>query len=110
MTGSDGASDADALAAEMGRQLDWLEGFVGARRAECSSGAAKAQSAAAGRGFGLQEALCHNDLLSGNILRRNAAGGTGEEGVDRPVFLIDYEYAAYNYRAFDLANHFSGEH
>jgi Ser/Thr protein kinase RdoA (MazF antagonist) len=98
----------------MGRQLDWLEAYVAARREE-GSGAAETQSAAAGRAFGLQEALCHNDLLSGNILRAHAHAHAraAEEGGGasdaRQVFLIDYEYAAYNYRAFDLANHFSGK-
>ena len=24
-----------------------------------------------------------------------------------PVMLIDYEFSSYNYRAFDLANHFN---
>jgi thiamine kinase-like enzyme len=96
----------------MGQQLDWLEAYVMARRKE-SSGTADAQSVAAGRAFGLQEALCHNDLLSGNILRaharaRPAEGGSSGSGA-RDVFLIDYEYAAYNYRASDLANHFSGK-
>eukprot|EP00981_Chlorochromonas_danica_P002487 scaffold474_cov169-Ochromonas_danica.AAC.22 len=42
-----------------------------------------------------EEVLCHNDLLSGNILLH-----------DDQVTLIDFEYAAYNFRAFDLANHF----
>ncbi|KAI9909574.1 hypothetical protein PsorP6_014825 [Peronosclerospora sorghi] len=39
----------------------------------------------------------HNDLLSGNILYN--------PGWDR-VRIIDYEYGGYNYRAFDIANHF----
>ncbi|KAL7717612.1 ethanolamine kinase [Entamoeba marina] len=39
--------------------------------------------------------LCHNDLLLKNFIK-------GE----KKVWLIDYEYSSYNYRAFDLANHF----
>ncbi|EKE38208.1 hypothetical protein ENUP19_0047G0138 [Entamoeba nuttalli] len=39
--------------------------------------------------------LCHNDLLLKNFIK-------GEDNVS----LIDYEYSGYNYRAFDLANHF----
>ncbi|KAJ2549833.1 hypothetical protein EV175_004297 [Coemansia sp. RSA 1933] len=40
----------------------------------------------------------HNDLLSGNIIM--------SESKDQ-VFFIDYEYGMYNYRAFDIANHFN---
>ena len=42
-------------------------------------------------------AFCHNDLLAGNIIHDAAAGD---------VHFIDYEYGAYNYRSFDIANHF----
>eukprot|EP00752_Nemacystus_decipiens_P008976 g8013.t1 len=41
--------------------------------------------------------LCHNDLLSGNVLYA--------DGWDR-VQVIDFEYSGYNPRAFDIANHF----
>ncbi|KAF6026692.1 CHKB [Bugula neritina] len=41
--------------------------------------------------------FCHNDVQEGNILRGSEAG---------ELLLIDFEYAAYNYRAFDVANHF----
>ncbi|KAJ2705543.1 hypothetical protein FB645_002332 [Coemansia sp. IMI 203386] len=40
----------------------------------------------------------HNDLLSGNIIM--------SETKDK-VSFIDYEYAMYNYRGFDIANHFN---
>ena len=40
--------------------------------------------------------FCHNDLLSGNILYEQTRG----------MFLIDFEYSSYNYRVFDIANHF----
>jgi choline/ethanolamine kinase len=41
--------------------------------------------------------FCHNDLQEGNIIYDD----------DRAlVQIIDYEYSAYNYRGFDLANHF----
>lgn len=79
-----------------------------------------------GRQYGLSECLCHNDLLSGNILLRNQqlvdqeqgkregneeGGGESSAAVAAAVavHIIDYEYAAYNYRAFDIANHFSGK-
>eukprot|EP00903_Cladosiphon_okamuranus_P010046 g9525.t1 len=41
--------------------------------------------------------LCHNDLLSGNVLHA--------DGWER-VQVIDFEYSGYNPRAFDIANHF----
>jgi thiamine kinase-like enzyme len=56
-----------------------------------------------GRLFAMDEVLCHNDLLSGNVMLV-----TDSEKNDEKIRLIDYEYAAYNYRAFDIANHFSG--
>nr|XP_019934181.1 PREDICTED: ethanolamine kinase 1-like [Paralichthys olivaceus] len=42
--------------------------------------------------------LCHNDLLTKNIIYNN------KEGM---VKFIDYEYADYNYQAFDIGNHFN---
>ena len=41
--------------------------------------------------------FCHNDLLVGNILW---------DDVEQKVSFIDYEYAGWNYAAFDVANHF----
>ncbi|KAL3270793.1 hypothetical protein HHI36_021316 [Cryptolaemus montrouzieri] len=47
--------------------------------------------------------FCHNDMQEGNILMRL----DGECDPDDPqIVLIDFEYCSYNYRAFDLANHF----
>ena len=40
----------------------------------------------------------HNDLLGANILQPDH---------DSELVLIDFEYAEYNYRGFDLANHFN---
>ncbi|XP_072519845.1 ethanolamine kinase 1 [Salminus brasiliensis] len=42
--------------------------------------------------------LCHNDLLTKNIIYNSA------EGV---VKFIDYEYADFNYQAYDIGNHFN---
>ncbi|XP_026220551.1 ETNK_euk domain-containing protein [Anabas testudineus] len=42
--------------------------------------------------------LCHNDLLTKNIIYNH------KEGM---VKFIDYEYADYNYQAFDIGNHFN---
>ncbi|KAJ2505580.1 hypothetical protein H4217_009199 [Coemansia sp. RSA 1939] len=39
----------------------------------------------------------HNDLQSTNILCRDDTG---------KLVIIDYEYAGYNYRGYDIANHF----
>lgn len=41
--------------------------------------------------------FCHNDLLSGNIIFNPDAND---------VSFIDYEYGSFNYRSFDIANHF----
>jgi len=43
--------------------------------------------------------FCHNDLQEGNILLR-------EDTEEPSLVLIDFEYCSYNYRGFDLANHF----
>lgn len=40
----------------------------------------------------------HNDLLIGNILYDEKKNS---------VTFIDFEYTAYNYQAFDIANHFA---
>uniref|UniRef100_A0A1I7YLN0 Choline/ethanolamine kinase n=1 Tax=Steinernema glaseri TaxID=37863 RepID=A0A1I7YLN0_9BILA len=59
--------------------------------------------------------FCHNDLQEGNVLLYNkfeytTDGGlrntTPSEADEEPLVLIDFEYASYNYRGFDLANHF----
>jgi len=41
--------------------------------------------------------FCHNDLLIHNIVFNQKKN---------KVSFIDYEYASYNYQAFDIANHF----
>ncbi|CAJ0566655.1 unnamed protein product, partial [Mesorhabditis spiculigera] len=70
-------------------------------------------------------AFCHNDLQEGNILLPKASSGNirlpslsdeFENGptntlsafnpADPRLVLIDFEYASYNYRGFDFANHF----
>lgn len=43
----------------------------------------------------------HNDINTGNILVR------ADPASWDPVVFIDYEFAAYNHRAFDIANHFN---
>eukprot|EP00596_Hydrurales_sp_CCMP1899_P003841 CAMPEP_0119046476 /NCGR_PEP_ID=MMETSP1177-20130426/46813_1 /TAXON_ID=2985 /ORGANISM="Ochromonas sp, Strain CCMP1899" /LENGTH=455 /DNA_ID=CAMNT_0007019663 /DNA_START=51 /DNA_END=1415 /DNA_ORIENTATION=+ len=70
--------------------------------------------------FGLETVLCHNDLLSGNILMSNekredevvgnilmSNDKREDEDETDGIVLIDFEYAMYNYRAWDIANHFN---
>ncbi|GMT21653.1 hypothetical protein PFISCL1PPCAC_12950, partial [Pristionchus fissidentatus] len=66
--------------------------------------------------------FCHNDLSEGNILKHEVRSGgeqqpsLKDDGLsDRSTYysivywliLIDFEYASYNYRGFDFANHFT---
>lgn len=44
---------------------------------------------------------CHNDLLAPNVLVSTAPGAAPE------LYLIDFEYGCYNFRGFDLGNHFN---
>lgn len=50
------------------------------------------------RSLGSPVVFAHNDLLLGNVIY--------EEATDRVAF-IDYEYAAHNYQAYDIGNHFA---
>ncbi|KAM9301588.1 choline kinase alpha-like isoform 2-T2 [Gastrophryne carolinensis] len=46
--------------------------------------------------------FCHNDCQEGNILLLDA-----KENCDKhKLMLIDFEYSSYNYRGFDIGNHF----
>ncbi|XP_010541898.1 PREDICTED: probable ethanolamine kinase isoform X2 [Tarenaya hassleriana] len=40
----------------------------------------------------------HNDLLSGNLMLNDE---------EERLYLIDFEYGSYNYRGFDIGNHFN---
>ncbi|XP_076849333.1 choline/ethanolamine kinase [Brachyhypopomus gauderio] len=46
--------------------------------------------------------FCHNDVQEGNILMLD---GRDRNSSDK-LMLIDFEYSSYNYRGFDLGNHF----
>ncbi|KAL6737171.1 hypothetical protein Aduo_010838 [Ancylostoma duodenale] len=57
----------------------------------------------------------HNDLQEGNILLvadyhlaedGSIRNQSGEDVTMDPLVLIDFEYCSYNYRGFDLGNHF----
>ncbi|KDR84824.1 hypothetical protein GALMADRAFT_293572 [Galerina marginata CBS 339.88] len=54
--------------------------------------------------FGTRRVFAHNDAQYGNLLRLK----DGSEGVDehRQIIVVDFEYAAPNPAAFDIANHF----
>jgi len=58
--------------------------------------------------------LCHNDLQEGNILiverdpeRRLINGLTVDSGAEDEIRMIDFEYAAYNHRGFEISQHFN---
>lgn len=58
-----------------------------------------------GQLLALEEVFCHNDVLAFNIM---VSDGFFEESSEEPVRLIDFEYAGYNARAYDIANFFNG--
>lgn len=46
--------------------------------------------------------FCHNDLHEGNMLYINDGNGSKTD-----IKLIDFDYSSYNYRGYDIANHFN---
>ncbi|XP_069480195.1 choline kinase alpha-like [Ambystoma mexicanum] len=46
--------------------------------------------------------FCHNDCQEGNILLLEGR----EHSEKQKLMLIDFEYSSYNYRGFDIGNHF----
>ncbi|KAM3609622.1 uncharacterized protein V6R79_017832 [Siganus canaliculatus] len=46
--------------------------------------------------------FCHNDVQEGNILMLQDRDQTATD----KLMLIDFEYSSYNYRGFDMGNHF----
>ncbi|XP_039408278.1 choline kinase alpha isoform X2 [Corvus cornix cornix] len=46
--------------------------------------------------------FCHNDCQEGNILLLEGR----ESSENQKLMLIDFEYSSYNYRGFDIGNHF----
>ena len=59
-----------------------------------------------GQHFAMEVTFTHNDLLSGNVL---IPLDFFENDASSEVKFIDYEYAGFNPRAFDIANHFCGK-
>ncbi|KAG5884736.1 hypothetical protein JTB14_037765 [Gonioctena quinquepunctata] len=49
--------------------------------------------------------FCHNDMQEGNILIHRDADKENNE--EPELVIIDFEYCSYNYRSFDIANHFA---
>lgn len=45
--------------------------------------------------------FCHNDVQEGNLLYLGKA-----DEKENPIQMIDFEYSCYNYRGFDIGNHF----
>lgn len=87
---------------KMKSEIDWLETFILNLIEFLKSAPSTPRNI--GRSFALDIGLCHNDLLSGNIMR---SGYDIDESTTAK--LIDYEYAGYNYRGYDVANHFCGK-
>ncbi|KAM1508319.1 hypothetical protein ACFX10_017647 [Malus domestica] len=48
--------------------------------------------------FNAPVVFAHNDLLSGNIMFNDE---------EDKLYVIDFEYGSYNYRGFDIGNHFN---
>eukprot|EP00392_Amoebophrya_sp_AT5.2_P006673 g6685.t1 len=65
------------------------------------------------RAFWAEACFCHHDLLSGNIMVRTSSRAAGNKAEVVPrldvqdMRLIDFEYAAYNHRGYDVCNHFN---
>ncbi|CAM9493272.1 unnamed protein product [Scytosiphon promiscuus] len=82
-------------------EVEWLSKRLGAGNQdsgrEASTPRASLSVQESAKSFLHEVVLCHNDLLSGNVLHA--------KGWDK-VQVIDFEYSGYNPRAFDIANHF----
>ncbi|CAG9831066.1 unnamed protein product [Diabrotica balteata] len=50
--------------------------------------------------------FCHNDMQVGNILLPRDAELENNNDEEPKLVIIDFEYCSYNYRSFDIANHF----
>ncbi|KAE8718924.1 putative ethanolamine kinase [Hibiscus syriacus] len=64
--------------------------------------------------------FAHNDLLSGNLMRndeqvmselatlnKHITGSDKGSNTAEKLYIIDFEYGSYNYRGFDIGNHFN---
>lgn len=50
--------------------------------------------------------MCDFENTRDSVLSSDTFGNSSEENCDPDLMIIDFEYCAYNYRSFDLANHF----
>eukprot|EP00761_Pharyngomonas_kirbyi_P006599 gb/GECH01006607.1/.p1 GENE.gb/GECH01006607.1/~~gb/GECH01006607.1/.p1 ORF type:complete len:371 (+),score=81.98 gb/GECH01006607.1/:1-1113(+) len=56
--------------------------------------------------------FCHNDLLAGNIIEDKTntdhptPSNNDSNSMHSQLYFIDFEYCSYNFRDFDIANHF----
>lgn len=125
---------------KMSQEALWLEQTVESIKSQLSSTSEGGEAAASdymkGKLFAFNVVLCHNDVLSGNVLLHHSDSDSTSsssstappnnenetifhkipqtndnvvEAADPHITLIDYEYSCYSYRAFDIANHFCGE-
>ncbi|XP_056630180.1 choline/ethanolamine kinase [Diorhabda sublineata] len=51
--------------------------------------------------------FCHNDFQEGNILLPIESDKQNNNDDEPRLVIIDFEYCSYNYRSFDIANHFA---
>lgn len=95
----------------MHKELSWYRNYIKTLHENLTSSDLSIGNDFSGYSYGqrlaLQRVLCHNDLLCGNIMRTSDIDLSSSSSVD--ITLIDYEYAGYNYRAYDMANHFCGK-
>jgi ethanolamine kinase len=94
-------------------ELEWMQDYLPSQRNGHGEGLSRCGIIeAAAAAFVHATVYAHNDLLSGNILVGSMATKptTHSEPTTHPVLpsltFIDFEYGAYNYRGFDIANHF----
>jgi thiamine kinase-like enzyme len=97
--------------AEMTQETIWLENTLESLRDQLTKEACSTlDDYMKGKLFGFETVLCHNDVLSGNVLLHSSSSSSiFNVDSDPQITLIDYEYSCYSYRAFDIANHFCGK-
>lgn len=117
----------------MQQEAVWLEQTVENIKNSLSLESGETSDYIKGKQFAFEVALCHNDVLSGNVLlhsqpesqsqsqsEQQQQTSEGNETIfhkisqnetesELQITLIDYEYSCYSYRAFDIANHFCGK-
>lgn len=77
------------------KEIEWMKSVLPSKQND--HGKTLPGVSPAARSIAFRQVFCHNDLLAGNILYLAA---------ENRCQLIDFEYGAYNYAAFDIADHF----